>query len=251
MVRSLVPQVSRVSSSAPASPVSRSPLARTLDSLRTSLGRYQATFDAARVRRAELGPFSSPESVAVALDAQSSRSLEERYALVAAVVREHASHPAGPALWSSLLLVAFRPLLLRARTHLGRPEDTERDARVLAAFLDALARLRTTDADVYAAAALQRGTLKALARGRKVDRQDATDTPFDEDVHTRCEPHALTLGDACADLAWADAREQKLAALSRRKPRRARATPKAFDFASASVSRPQLTLNHATFGVSP
>ncbi len=71
MVRSLVPQVSRVSSSASASPVSRSPLARTLDSLRTSLGRYQATFDAARVRRAELGSFSSPEAVAVALDARS------------------------------------------------------------------------------------------------------------------------------------------------------------------------------------
>jgi len=233
------------------SPVSRSPLGRTLDAIQGSLGRFQATLDAARVRRAELAPFPSPAAIALALDASSSLPAEERYALVAVLAEEHASDPTGPALWSSLLLVAFRPLLLRARTQLGRAEDPERDARVVTAFLDALARLDADRVGLYAAAALQRATLKALVRGRAADRQAAADAPFDEAVHTRCEPHALTLGDARADLAWADARAEKLAAIPRWRTRRAAAASEPFSVASASLSQPQFTHDATSQGASP
>jgi hypothetical protein len=51
-----------------------------------------------------------------------------------ALVQEQAQAPHP--LWSSLLALAFAPMLLRLRSRLRRPDDTDLDQEVLQAFLE-------------------------------------------------------------------------------------------------------------------
>jgi hypothetical protein len=199
-------------------------LALTLDAVLSSLAGTPGAFAEARARRPELAPFASPLDAATTLAGAAG---EGRYALVAALVAEHAA--GGSSLWSSILLAGFRPMLLRLRKRLGATAGSharsaeareELDARVLAAFLEALAAVSAKDAGRYASAALRRGTEKALRSVRRAERREEHEASFDELEHTAPSPHAVTLADARTDAVWADAHEQRTASLSRaRRPR--------------------------------
>jgi hypothetical protein len=189
------------------------PLIQKIAAVRSNLARFQSLYDEACTRRPRLQALPDPEAVVSALDAASTLPAAERYAILGALVGEHAqrSHP----LWASLLLVAFAPLLLRMRTRLGHPEDDERDQRVLLAFLQAIGRVAPDTS--YVAAAIQLETRKALAAARKKEKADREHVSFDEDAHSPYSTHAIQLAELRAEMAWAARRAER--ALAERRSR--------------------------------
>jgi hypothetical protein len=181
--------------------------------VRKGLVRYPSQYANARTEHAELGPFASPEEVAVALDASSRLSENSRYALVRAIVAEHekGAHP----LWSSLLFVAFAPLLLQMRGRLGQPEDEDRDQRVLVAFLQAIRTVSAARTGMHIAVALRRRTQEALVLHHKKEKEEPQRVSFEDEEHSPYDVNALTYAELRAEAAWAKRRAERVAALSR------------------------------------
>ena len=101
----------------------------------------------------------------------------------------------------------------RLRKHLGRFKDTERDQRVLVAFVEAIDDI---DAGSYASVALQRATYKALFADR--DAMDEESVPFDEELHTPTSPDGMTVAEIRVEAAWAARRAERAEALLDRTP---------------------------------
>jgi hypothetical protein len=177
--------------------------------LRSNLPRDVQAFELARSRRPELAPFRTPAELVSALDAGSPVSAPARYALVAAIVRENQMAPRP--LWASVLMIAFAPMLLDLRRHLGREADQDRDQNVLMAFLEALQGIRTDRALEYATAALRRRTWRCAVQQRRADRAHDEHVEFDEEIHTdaRHDPWGISAAEARIEAAWAKRREDR------------------------------------------
>jgi hypothetical protein len=181
--------------------------------VRKGLVRYQSQYATGRSEHAELAPFASPEEAAVALDASSNLSEDNRYTLVRAIVAEH--EKGAHSLWGSLLLVAFAPLLLQMRRRLGHPEDEDRDQRVLVAFLKAIRSISAERTGMHVAVALRRRTQEALVRHREREKREPELASFEEEEHSPYDVNALTYAELRAEAAWAERRAARVAALAR------------------------------------
>jgi hypothetical protein len=132
----------------------------------------------ARVRQPALVAFETAEALVAALDLRSPLCADERASLVGALVAESRRAPA--AIWSSLILVAFAPMLRRLRARFGRRPNEDLDQEILASFLDAV---RTVGAGPHLALALRWRTEKLVYRAVRSDRRAAEMLPFDEETH--------------------------------------------------------------------
>jgi hypothetical protein len=121
----------------------KSALRSVIERLRTDAlaASQRRVFEAGRGRQPALAAHPDAASVLVALDDEAEGTYPARETLTRALVAEH--RESGAALWASLLLVAFAPMLVRLRNRLvtdSVPGD-ELDQLVVTGFLAALTEL--------------------------------------------------------------------------------------------------------------
>ncbi len=107
--------------------------------------RHQRAFEAGRAKQPVLAAHSSAASVLATLDDEAEGTYPAREALMRALILEHRA--SGAPVWSTLLLGAFKPMLVRLRNRLVSdtvPGD-ELDQLVITAFLGALSEIPVTD----------------------------------------------------------------------------------------------------------
>lgn len=145
-----------------------------LRSLPAIVRRYESTFEQARPTEPALAPHPTTAAVLGALSMDSPLPLSDRQELVRALVALHRStrHP----LWPTLLLHAFRPMLLSLRTR-DRGSKEDRDSRILLAFLQALARTQLAGQPVFIA--LRRATERAAFQAVRAERVHVETLAFD------------------------------------------------------------------------
>ena len=144
------------------------------------LPRNTASFAESRALRPELAPFATVADLRLALDSTSSLDPDARRALVAVLVEE-AQTGTSP-LWSTLLVLAFAPMLQRVRKHVDpRPRDEDLDGAILAAFLGAVRAVR---AGPYTSLALRWATEKEVLTARIAERRLGRLAGFNERVHS-------------------------------------------------------------------
>jgi hypothetical protein len=147
-----------------------------MQSLAWSVRRYESTYRSACSEEPTFAPYPTANALLATLKDQSALPLPQRQTLVAALILRYQAtrHP----LWQLLLLGAFQPLLggLRQR---DRGNRSDRDQRVLAAFLQALGSVRVEGQLVFLA--VSRATARALFRAVRAER-DMLDhaVPLDE-----------------------------------------------------------------------
>jgi hypothetical protein len=143
-------------------------------------------FQAGRERQNALGAYTDPASVLAALAVEDDASYPERERLLQALVLEHQAK--SHALWASMLIVAFYPMLSRLRGRILSDALTsdELDQVVITSFLTALSRLTTRQvADRVPLRLRQRTTrqvFKFLRREREhqlepLETEDLVDVP--------------------------------------------------------------------------
>lgn len=99
----------------------------------------------------------------------------------ALVALQGKSDPSASSLWTSVLMAVFEPLLLRLRSSMRRPEDEDRDQRVLLAFTHALSRGWVQRSGNHAPLAIDRATRQALAPLGRCSCRSAITIPFPEE----------------------------------------------------------------------
>jgi hypothetical protein len=144
---------------------------------------HRSTFCRARERVPALAPYPSILPVLGVLLDESDERYAERDALTLALVLEQQREPSP--LWTSALLIAYAPMLLRLRGLLvGRdvPAD-DLDMLVVEVFLEVVGNLREPHRPGRTAIRLRRAVRRALFRALDVERGrfDFTD-PFDDEL---------------------------------------------------------------------
>jgi hypothetical protein len=133
-----------------------STLAPLLTSLSKSVVRHAALYRATQPRLPALAPYPEVSALAATLAPGSKFDDASRAAVIVALVQEQAQAPHP--LWSSLLALAFTPMLLRLRSRLRRPKDTDLDQEVVMAFLEAAVRVPQSTEPWHVAICLRRAT---------------------------------------------------------------------------------------------
>src|SRR5580700_8786798 len=108
----------------------------------TASGSYARIFAQAAPRYPALAAYDSPRAVLDVLQGDSSFTVEERDAILVALLAE--LRASKEKVWQALLVLAFEPMLVRIRARLGQPKVTrfgrsqadDLDQRVLLAFLE-------------------------------------------------------------------------------------------------------------------
>jgi hypothetical protein len=156
-------------------------LATTLEAIQKDLvtsPRAARTLRDAKGRHTALSAHETVAMLVAALDLGSRLAPSEREALVDALVAE--AQGARDSTWSSLLLVAFAPMLRRLRARLGRRGSEELDQSVLAAFLEAV---RAIVPGAYTALALRWRTEKRVFGDIRKERRAPEMLELDEEHH--------------------------------------------------------------------
>jgi hypothetical protein len=119
---------------------------------------HRHAFEAGGTRESALASHPDVASLLAMLDDEAEGTYPERERLTKAIIAEH--RESGAALWASILLGAFKPMLVRLRNRLV--SDTvpcdELDQLVVTAFLGALAELPITESTDRVAMRLRQRT---------------------------------------------------------------------------------------------
>jgi hypothetical protein len=144
---------------------------------------HRATFDRARERVPAFAAHSSIVSVLAVLSDTSDERYAERDALTLALVCEQQREPST--LWTSALLIAYAPMLLRLRGGLVGNEVAadDLDMLVVEAFLEAVGRLHEPHRPGRTAIRLRRDVRRAVFRALNDERGrlDSAE-PFDDEL---------------------------------------------------------------------
>jgi hypothetical protein len=134
----------------------------------------EAAFNKARAREPALGAHASILSVLAVMNDESERRYAEREALTRALVREQQERP-GP-FWSSVLLIAYAPMLLRLRGRICGDAFArdDLDQMALEAFLEAVQRFPLAARPTRIAMYLRQDTQRAVFRRLRAEQQSRT-----------------------------------------------------------------------------
>jgi hypothetical protein len=209
-------------------------LADTFAEIRKSLSHRGAVraFLPSTLRHRALAPYDAPLGVLAVLAPSSPLTVEERDAILVALLAELNS--SKDTLWRSLLLVAFEPLIVRVRARLGHPRvvrfgrstDEDLDQRVLLAFLEAAHSMRVIS---HAARMLRLSLERKISSEQRIERQAPEPAEFDDDkywadplaVSTREQAAACEVVRIIEAEGGADLREMMLATRANRESLRA------------------------------
>jgi hypothetical protein len=151
-------------------------------------------------RHPALAAYESPQAVLDVLRAGSSFTVEERDAILVALLAELRATK-GP-LWQALLVLAFEPMFVRLRARLGQPIVTrfgrsqmdDLDQRVFLAFLEAAGSLRIAS---HAARALRLAVTRRVFEDETVEREAFEPDEFVDDVY-EADPFEVTTRERAA-----------------------------------------------------
>jgi hypothetical protein len=173
--------------------------AETFIEIRKSLLRASKvrTFVELATRHRPLAPYESPTAVVAALAPSSLLTVEERDAILVALLAE--LHLTKHALLQSILVLAFEPLIVRVRARLGHPKvvrfgrsmTDDLDQRVLLAFLEAAHAAHVTS---HAARMLRLGLERRIAIGQGKEREAPETGEFDDDKYV-ADPFEISTGE--------------------------------------------------------
>jgi hypothetical protein len=147
--------------------------------LSKSVLHHGARFREAQPKHASLAAYPTVGALASALAPDSSLDKETRATLVVTLVELQglAPHP----LWSSLLALAFAPMLRRLRKRVRRPDDTDLDQKVFLAFLEATTRVPQSTQPWHVAICLRRETEHRVFDHVRRELDTPTLEEFDDD----------------------------------------------------------------------
>jgi hypothetical protein len=154
------------------------PLTNAIEVLARNVSRHAAAYAAARPNHPALAPYETIAKVLAALVDRSRLTADERDPILIAVVREH--QRTQHALWQSILLKAFAPMLLHLRKKQGRADDDDLDQAVLLSFLEAARSIRT---ESHVARCLRIVTEAKVYEDERKARRHAGGEVFDDEVH--------------------------------------------------------------------
>ncbi len=117
------------------------PLTNAIEALAANASRHATVYAAARANYPALAPYATIPEVVLALADRSRLTADERDLILIAIVLEH--QRTRHALWQSILLKAFAPMLVYLRKRQGRGDDADLDQLVLLSFLEAARSIRT------------------------------------------------------------------------------------------------------------
>ena len=143
----------------------------------TNVSRHAAVYAAARPNHPALAPYETIADVLAALVDRSRLTADERDPILIAVVIEH--QRTRHALWQSILLKAFAPMLLHLRKRQGRADDADLDQAVLLSFLEAARSIR---AESHVARCLRIVTEAKVYEDERKARRHAGGEVFDDEV---------------------------------------------------------------------
>ena len=131
---------------------------KTIDALRPTLSKFPTEYARGRAARPALAGFAAPDDLLAALHLTSGATPAARDAITLALIQEHqrAPHP----LWQSLLLVAYEPMLAGVWKRLHDRRDAE--ARLVLAFLEAVAKVSLAHPPAYLALDLRRAVERSV-----------------------------------------------------------------------------------------
>jgi hypothetical protein len=152
-------------------------LTNAIESLASNLSRHAAAYAAARPNHPALAPYETIADVLAALVDRTRLTADERDPILIAVVLEH--QRTRHALWQSLLLKAFAPMLLYLRKKQGRHDDADLDQAVLLSFLEAARSIRT---ESHVARCLRIVTEAKVYEDERKARRHAGGEVFDDEV---------------------------------------------------------------------
>jgi hypothetical protein len=148
-------------------------------------------FDQAKQRRAALANYATIADVAAAIAPRSGASPAERESLVRAIVAEHQSSPRS--LWTSMLAIAFRPMIARFGKRLGGMSTEEAEQFVLVAFIETVSAFSPGGCAILSLYwATRRAIYRPLARERA---RAADEIVFDEEDFVPTSPSGEALID--------------------------------------------------------
>jgi hypothetical protein len=178
-------------------PMSLAILLDALDAdLTRALPRNTRSFAETRARRPVLAPFDTLIEIRDALGATSTLTVDARRALVGVLVEE--AQKGTSAVWSSLLALAFAPMLHRLRRRVtASRSDEEIDSAILAAFFGAVRSVRP---GAYTSLALRYATQREIFDARRADRSLGRPASFDEDFHSNPVLHEVESRDTVDDV---------------------------------------------------
>jgi hypothetical protein len=148
--------------------------------LRVEIAKHKATFETARGGCAALASYATPGAVVAALAPRSGLTAAERDTLTLALIEQQQRAP--HALWQSLLLLAYEPLLRRFLGRLRTGDDQEPAQVVLFAFLRAIANLPVNDPPARIALYLRTSVAEQVFASLRRDRRAADVEIFDEEA---------------------------------------------------------------------
>ncbi|WP_342379466.1 hypothetical protein NVS55_08340 [Myxococcus stipitatus] len=165
---------------------------------REALVAPRRVFEAGRMRQAALEAHPDVASVLLALDDDAESTYPAREAITRALIGEHRASSA--ALWASMLLVAFSPMLVRLRNRLVSdtvPGD-ELDQLVVTSFLAALTELPLSERTDRVAMRLRQRTERQVFAFLRKER-DHRHPSLDVEAVAEADPEALAPRRASTD----------------------------------------------------
>lgn len=158
-------------------------LARQIQAVELQLARefalHTRTLTEARGRHAALAPFETLEEFRRAVAPASALTPHARSMLVRALVQE--AQRGSSRVWSSLLVIAFAPMLCRFRSRVTRRLDADLDSAIVCAFLNAIHAVRI---GAFTSLALRWATEKEVLAARRAERRLGAMESLDEELHT-------------------------------------------------------------------
>ncbi len=149
-------------------------------SLKKSIPQSPAQLAWARERFPALAPYPTSSAILDALAASSALSHEERDAILAVLLRQHAESVTP--YWSTLLAVTFEPMLRRLARRVKSVDVDEAEQRALLAFLEIVAKLSTACPSQNIAGHFRVATESTLFRTLRKDHKGPPTVPLDDDA---------------------------------------------------------------------
>jgi hypothetical protein len=131
---------------------------KTIDALKLTLTAYPTEYARGRACEAALEAFASPRDVLASLAFASEATPAARDAVTLALITQHQRGPHP--LWQSVLLVAYEPMLAGVKKRLYDKRDA--DARIVAAFLETIAKVSLAHPPSYLALDLRRAVERSV-----------------------------------------------------------------------------------------
>jgi len=146
---------------------------------------HEAAYQRVRQREPALAPYPTVSALLETLVADPRASREQRPRIVQALVLEYqrSRHP----LWQALLVRVFGSLLVGLRAQLPSGDREDRDQQLLAAFLEALGRVRLGERTPAVFIAVRRATARRLFDEVRDERAVVETIPL-EDSSPECRP---------------------------------------------------------------